>query len=72
MTLDVSKAVKGWRTWDVLSERCNHCCNGDRCDDASHYDRTSSPGCPHCLNTGFALWTEQGRKAYETYKEYRK
>jgi hypothetical protein len=29
--------------------RCEHCCNGDRCDDASHYDR---PHCPYCRGTG--------------------
>lgn len=29
--------------------RCAECCNGDRCDDPSHYDRES---CPFCLGTG--------------------
>lgn len=28
---------------------CNHCCNGDRCDDASHHYR---PECPYCRGTG--------------------
>ena len=28
---------------------CAECCNGDRCDDMSHYDRQS---CPFCLGTG--------------------
>lgn len=28
---------------------CNHCCNGDRCDDPSHHDRAH---CPHCHGTG--------------------
>jgi hypothetical protein len=54
--------VPGWRTWDDEGACCNHCCNKDRCDDPSHYDRTSEPGCPHCLNTGYALWTEAGRQ----------
>lgn len=30
-------------------DRCNHCCNGDRCDDRSHYERRY---CPHCRGTG--------------------
>lgn len=51
----------GWRTWNN-GKSCEHCCDGDRCDDPSHYDRTNKRyGCPHCLNTGFALWTELGR-----------
>ncbi len=28
---------------------CNECCNGDRCDDPTHYNRES---CPFCLGTG--------------------
>lgn len=28
---------------------CAECCNGDRCDDPSHFDRQS---CPFCLGTG--------------------
>jgi len=28
---------------------CNECCNGDRCDDPSHFHRDS---CPYCLGTG--------------------
>jgi protein gp37 len=35
------------KTW--APGRCNHCCNGDRCDDRSHYDRKC---CPHCRGTG--------------------
>lgn len=35
------------KTW--APGRCNHCCNGDRCDDPSHYDRAY---CPHCHGTG--------------------
>lgn len=35
------------KTW--APGRCNHCCNGDRCDDRSHYDRNH---CPHCHGTG--------------------
>ena len=28
---------------------CDECCNGDRCDDPSHWDRES---CPCCLGSG--------------------
>jgi hypothetical protein len=56
---DLKTPRPGWRTWGD-GTRCAHCCNGDRCDDHTHYDRTSKPGCPHCLNTGYALWTEAG------------
>lgn len=28
---------------------CAECCNGDRCDDPSHFNRDS---CPFCLGTG--------------------
>ena len=28
---------------------CNECCNGDRCDDPTHFNRES---CPFCLGTG--------------------
>ncbi len=35
------------KTWEP--GRCDHCCNGDRCDDPSHYDRKR---CPHCHGTG--------------------
>lgn len=30
---------------------CDHCCNGDRCDDPTHHDRRS---CPFCRCTGSA------------------
>lgn len=56
----MSAFVPGWRTWND-GKSCAHCCTGDRCDDPSHYDRYSKPGCPHCLNTGYALWTEAGQ-----------
>jgi hypothetical protein len=29
---------------------CNECCNGDRCDDSTHYDRVN---CPYCLGSGY-------------------
>ena len=51
------------RTWDG-EKRCGECCNGDRCDDPTHYDRKR---CPHCKGTGWALWTEAGRIDYEAY-----
>lgn len=28
---------------------CNECCNGDRCDDRTHYDREN---CIYCLGSG--------------------
>lgn len=40
------------RTWND-GWRCAECCNGDRCDDSSHYDRAK---CPHCKGTGSAIW----------------
>ena len=54
---------KALRTWSE-GKRCNECCNGDRCDDPTHYDRQR---CPHCKGTGWALWTEAGRADYLTY-----
>lgn len=45
------------RTWGD-GTRCDECCNGDRCDDTSHYERAH---CPHCKGTGWALWTPAGR-----------
>lgn len=51
------------RTWDE-GKRCAECCNGDRCDDPTHFDRSS---CPHCKSTGWALWTEAGREDYVKY-----
>jgi protein gp37 len=30
---------------------CDHCCNGDRCDDSSHLDRNK---CPYCRGSGAA------------------
>lgn len=35
--------------WDEKNERCNHCCNGDRCDDPTHYIRSE---CPYCRGNG--------------------
>ena len=58
------KPVPGTRTWGN-GERCAECCNGDRCDDPTHYDRDK---CPHCLGTGYALWTTEGMAAFE--KQY--
>lgn len=34
---------------------CDHCCNGDRCDDPTHYERGRPDRrmqCPHCRGTG--------------------
>ncbi|MDR5813369.1 phage Gp37/Gp68 family protein [Caballeronia sp. LZ033] len=35
------------KTW--APDRCNHCCNGDRCDEPAHYARER---CPFCRGTG--------------------
>lgn len=51
------------RTWDD-GKRCAECCNGERCDDPTHFDRRH---CPHCKGTGWALWTHAGRKDYAAY-----
>lgn len=59
----------GTRTWGD-DERCAECCNGDRCDDPTHYDRTSKLGCPHCWNTGWALWTQAGQQSYAKYRRW--
>ena len=60
----------GTRTWDE-GKRCAECCNGDGCDDPSHYDRTNKRyGCPHCLNTGWALWTKKGQDDYARYRQW--
>lgn len=42
---------KPGRTWEMSSGRlgCSECCNGDRCDDPTHYNRDN---CPFCLGTG--------------------
>ena len=49
---------KGFYSWGDKQERCDHCCNKDGCDcdEHPHYDRGGRPGCPYCLNTGWALW----------------
>lgn len=35
------------KTW--APDRCNHCCNGDRCDTPGHHERAR---CPYCRGTG--------------------
>ena len=52
------------RTWDA-EKRCAECCNGDRCDDPTHYDRSR---CPHCRSTGWAIWTTEGKTDYAKYR----
>lgn len=42
--VDLRFPTKLWGT-----DRCDHCCNGDRCDDPSHYERSR---CPFCRGTG--------------------
>lgn len=53
-------SARSLRTWDD-GKRCAECCNGDRCDDPTHYDRRL---CPHCKGTGHAIWTYAGRADY--------
>ncbi|WP_330208976.1 hypothetical protein [Pseudomonas sp. Z13] len=43
--------VTGWKVWG--KDRCDHCCNGDRCEDASHVERSK---CQYCKGTGMAIW----------------
>jgi protein gp37 len=45
------------RTWtnSAGGATCDHCCNGDRCDDPTHYERGRPEWrirCPHCRGTG--------------------
>ncbi|MFP4889289.1 phage Gp37/Gp68 family protein [Paraburkholderia sp. EG304] len=45
------------RTWtnSAGDTTCDHCCNGDRCDDPTHYERGMPEWrvrCPHCRGTG--------------------
>lgn len=56
----MSAETQTLRTWGQ-GKRCSECCWGDRCDDPTHYYRDN---CPHCKGTGWALWTEAGRKDY--------
>jgi len=48
---------KPLRTWKDSSgrDRCGECCNGDRCDDETHF-RTDS--CPFCKGTQNAIWLQ--------------
>lgn len=50
----------GGRTFDLSDGRkgCNECCNGDRCDDRTHYDRDS---CPYCLGSNLPLERGEGK-----------
>jgi hypothetical protein len=45
-----TKDKRPGRTFDSTNgPMCAECCNGDRCDDPSHFSRSS---CPFCLGTG--------------------
>lgn len=63
---DERKPATGWRTWGKNNDRCAHCCNGDRCDDPTHYERQY---CPYCLGTGDALWLKyrEGEATWPTH-----
>lgn len=43
--------LKEGRTFEYSNGQlgCNECCNGDRCDDSTHHNRSS---CPYCLGSG--------------------
>lgn len=48
----VLQLARRWRTWGKRTDDkfgCDECCNGDRCDEPRHYNRTS---CPACKGTG--------------------
>lgn len=55
------------RTWND-NKRCGECCNGDRCDDPTHFSR---PSCPHCKGTGYAIWTREGREDMLHHLQFR-
>lgn len=55
------KPLAGWKTWG--GDRCDHCCNGDRCDEPGHLSRAS---CPYCLGTGDALWLKYKESTVST------
>jgi hypothetical protein len=61
--MNTAHTIGSLRTWGD-GMRCGECCNGDRCDDPTHFDRRY---CPHCKGTGWALWTEAGRNDYVAY-----
>lgn len=44
----------GWKTWG--GDRCDHCCNRDRCDEPEHFERSQ---CPYCKGTGNAIWLDK-------------
>ena len=50
------KNGKTWSNADKTRHGCDECCNGDRCDEPSHYHR---PNCPFCLGTGQNLTSEK-------------
>lgn len=51
---------RGWRIWG--DDRCDHCCNKDRCDDPTHFNRES---CPYCGGSGNAIWVDLERMDFE-------
>lgn len=49
--IDFHFPTRIWGTTSSGKPGCDHCCNGDRCDDPSHIDRIK---CPYCRGTGYA------------------
>ncbi len=57
-----SKVKKEGRVFTLSNgtQMCNECCNGDRCDDSSHYYRKD---CPYCGGTGYNLTADNHNKS---------
>lgn len=63
----VTKKSEG-RTWsrdDGSYSGCDECCNGDRCDDPTHRNRSS---CHACLGTGQNLTSERLNAEFQSKK----
>lgn len=61
MSDKISDSKVGWKVWG--GDRCDHCCNKDRCDDPSHLYR---PNCPYCKGTGDAIWLRDAATGSDT------
>ncbi len=63
MSNDKMREGSGWKIWG--GDRCDHCCNGDRCDDRSHVERSK---CAYCKGTGMAIWLKDSAALAEVVK----